>query len=114
MRNGLAASLIAIVLVGAAPADAARLHHKSGIVKTTERGVAVWRRAAETPPAPMPERRVEMRRIAVRMSACSCQWPERGLRTQGFWSGDGQSAGGACARRPVTRGFYADRIAIGL
>lgn len=111
MRIGFAATLIGFALAAAAPAEAARLVHQSKTTKATERGVAVWRGAASAAPAQAAIRRVEAHRIAVRFEACSLPWPERRLRTQGFWSGDGLSAGGRSARRPVTRGFYADRIA---
>jgi hypothetical protein len=114
MRTVFAATLIAVVVAGSAPAEAARLYHPSKVTKATERGVTVWRRAAEPAPAQTMERRVEMRRIAVRMTSCGCHWPERALRTQGFWSGDGLSLGGRCARRPISQGFYADRMAMGM
>lgn len=114
MRIAFAATLIAVVFAGSAHAEAARLHHSSKIEMTTEGGVRVWQRKADAAPTQAQERRIEMRRIAMRMTSCDCQWPGRSLRTQGFWSGDGLDAGGRCARRPVTRGFYADRMAMGL
>lgn len=112
LRSAFAAALALILSTG--PASAARLVHPTGVVKSTEKGVNVWRgkerMAVEAPapkaaPAPCVSKTVIVYANAL---------PERRLRTQGFWSGDGLTPAMRLARRPLTQGFYADRIAAGL
>lgn len=98
-------ALSAFLIVAALPAEAAV---KTQAVRSVERGVAVWRGAK---PKPAPQSLVaEPSRIDARVFiAHQVAWPSRGLRTQGFFNGDGLSAGGRLARRRYVQGFYADR-----
>lgn len=112
LRFSLAA--IAALSLTAAPAQAAKLVQPSGVAKSAEKGVTVWRGKAH----------VEVAAPAPKASPASCAsrivvlhanaLPERRLRTQGFWSGDGLTPGMRLTRRPLSQGFYADRIAAGL
>jgi hypothetical protein len=103
---------LAAFSLAAPAADAASLLHPSATARKAEKGVSVWRGPAlkEAPapivaaPAPCVSRTIITYANAL---------PERRLRVQGFWSGDGLTAGMRLARRPLTQGFYADRIAAG-
>ncbi len=93
---------------------AALLAVQAEAASARENGVNVWRGAApagepslkgtvDTPPC-----------IETTVVIYASGSPERRLRTQGFWSGDGLTAGMRRSRRPLTQGFYADRMAAGL
>lgn len=106
-------ALVASLLI-ALPADAARLVRPSAAAKTTERGVSVWR-------GPAPAQREAPAKLATALPCVSKTvvvyanaLPERRLRVQSFWSGDGLTPGMRMTRRPLTQGFYADRISAGL
>lgn len=106
-------ALIAATLI-AFPCEAASLVHPSAASSAVVKGVTVWRgpapRAAETP--------------VIKTGADTCRsktvvhfttgWPRRGLRTHGFWSGDGLTSDTRRARGRTTQGFYADRMEGGL
>jgi hypothetical protein len=98
----------------AAEASAATLVKPGAATRTSERGVTVIRGAkpAALPQAPAPAPRAACPEVKVSLTTV---WPARRFRQHGFWSGDGLlTASMRAARRPVTQGFYADRIAGGL
>lgn len=105
---------LTVFLLIALPAEAARLVHPSAAAKTVEKGVSVWRGPAPkqqaAPAKPATAATCVTKKIIVHANAL----PERRLRVQGFWSGDGLTPGMKLARRPLTQGFYADRRATGL
>lgn len=112
LRFTLAA--FAALSLSTTPAGAARLVHPSGVAKAAEKGVTVWRGKT----------RIEVAAPTLKAASPACAsktvvvfanaLPERRLRTQGFWSGDGLTPGMRMTRRPLTQGFFADRIAAGL
>ncbi len=98
--------------LAAFPAEAAGLVHPSATAKKAERGVAVWRGPA-LKAAPVAIADAPAPCLSRTIVAYANALPERRLRVQGFWSGDGFTAGMRLSRRPLTQGFYADRIADG-
>ncbi|MEK7264639.1 MAG: hypothetical protein AAB227_00945 [Pseudomonadota bacterium] len=90
------------------PAGAARLAHPSAVVKTSEKGVAVWRGKAAEPLAP-PSLKPAARCAKISVIVTIAGDPPRRLRTHGFWSGENYAA----AYQATTQGFYADRMAAG-
>ena len=98
LRIGFA--VLALSLLGS-PAGAA--------VKTSEKGVTVWRgKAEETPATPSLKSAAPCAKVAVAVHYR--YYPARHLRTHGFWSGEDDAA----AYQATTQGFYADRMAAGL
>jgi hypothetical protein len=112
LRCSIAA--VAALSLMAAPAEAARLVHPSGVAKSAEKGVTVWRGKARIDAAPPTLKATPPTCASKTVVVFANALPERRLRTQGFWSGDGLTPGMRLTRRPMTQGFYADRIAAGL
>lgn len=111
--NRFLVAVFAFSLV-APSAEAARLVHPSAAVKTAEKGVSVWRgpplSEREAPDNPAIAAPCLLKTVVVTAKT----FPERRLRVEGFWSGDGLTPGMRMTRRPLTQGFYADRLAAGL
>ena len=108
----IALALIAFSLVSS-PAAAARLAHPSAVVKTSEKGVTVWRGKTMETVAPPALKSAPARCASKTVVFYGNALPERRQRSQGFWSGDGLTPGMRMTRRPLTQGFYADRMAAG-
>lgn len=112
-------SRIALALLAAGmmavPAEAASLVHPSATVKTAEKGVAVWRGPAPAMKVAAPTLKGAAAAPCVQKTVVvyANALPERRLRTQGFWSGDGLTPAMRLSRRAPTQGFYADRMAAG-
>jgi hypothetical protein len=101
-------------LLFALPADAARLVRPSAAANTTEKGVSVWRGPAPSHREAQAKPAIDARCVSKTVVVYANALPERRLRVQGFWSGDGLTAGMRMTRRPLTQGFYADRLTAGL
>ena len=112
LRFTLAA--FAALSLSTTPAGAARLVHPSGAAKTAEKGVTVWRGKTMETVAPPALKSAPARCASKTVVFYGNALPERRQRSQGFWSGDGLTPGMRLTRRPLTQGFYADRIAAGL
>lgn len=93
-------TVLALSLLGS-PAGAA--------VKTSEKGVTIWRGEAQEIPAP-PSLKSAAPCAKVTVAVRYGYYPVRRLRTHGFWSGEDYVA----AYQATTQGFYADRMAAGL
>ena len=106
-------ALAALMLI-AVPAEASRLVHPSAAAKTVEKGVSVWRGPALKPQTAAAKPATAAPCVTKKIIVHANALPERRLRVQGFWSGDGLTPGMRLSRRPLTQGFYADRRAAGL
>ncbi len=99
-------------------ANAATLQFKSKAVQTTESGVTVWRGAKRAPQTPTLKGETLAAKPCVKQSveiSFTTAWPDRRLRVHGFYSGKATlTPAMKLARRRVTQGFYADRIAAGM
>jgi len=89
------------------PAEAARLFHASGVAKTSEKGVTVWRGKATEKPAPALKTDTVCERTSIVINRVG--YPPRRMTTRGFWSGENYAA----AYLTTTQGFYADRMRAG-
>jgi len=91
------------------PASAARLFHASGVAKTQEKGVTVWRGKAGEHLSPPTLKAAAPACASVSIAVSVARDAPRRLRTHGFWSGENYAA----AYQATTQGFYADRMAAG-